>query len=81
MSSNEELEHQAFEEDLQYLIKILMDSFESVDSQHYIDDLNEILYIKLEGLQDYEEYEIEEIAAPILEELDMDYEEIILLPL
>lgn len=81
MSSNEELEHQAFEEDLEYLVKILMDSFESIDSQHYIDEHNEILYIKLEGLQDYEEFEIEEIAGPILEELDMDFEEIILLPL
>ncbi len=81
MSSSEEIEYQSFEEDLQYLIKILMESFESIDAQHFIDDHNEILYIKLEGLQDYEDFEIEEIAGPILEELDMDFEEIILLPL
>lgn len=81
MSSSEETEYQSFEEDLQYLIKILMDSFESTDAQHFVDDHNEILYIKLEGLQDYEDHEIEEIANPILEELDMDFEEIILLPL
>lgn len=81
MSSNEEVEYQEFEEDLTYLISVLKDSFESSDAEHYIDDHNETLYIKLEGLQDYEDFEIEEIAGPILEELDMDFEEIILLPL
>jgi hypothetical protein len=47
----------------------------------FIDEQNEILYVKLEGLNDYNEDEIEEIATPVLSELDLDFEEIILLPL
>lgn len=81
MSSNEEIDYESYEEDLQFLIGTLKESFESTDAEFFVDDHNEILYIKLEGLQDYEEFEIEEIAGPILEELDMDFEEIILLPL
>ncbi len=81
MSDTEELDYQSFEEDLKFLITTLKDSFESTDVEYYVDDHNEILYVKLEGLDEYPEDEIEEIATPIFEELDMDFEEIILLPL
>jgi uncharacterized FlaG/YvyC family protein len=81
MSNIEESEHQSFEEDLQFLIKTLKESFESTDVQHFVDDHNDVLYVKLEGLDDYSEEEIEEIAAPVFEILDLDFEEIVLLPL
>ncbi|MEX0721478.1 MAG: hypothetical protein WD059_12475 [Balneolaceae bacterium] len=81
MSEPTESELQAFAEDVEFLIKTLKDSFESTDVQFYIDEHNDILYVKLEGLNEYSEDEIEEIASPVLEELDMDFEEIILLPL
>lgn len=81
MSEPTESEFQAFAEDVEFLIKTLQESFESTDVQFYIDERNETLYVKLEGLNDYSEDEIEEIASPILEELDLDFEEIILLPL
>ncbi len=81
MSDTEELDYQSFEEDLKFLITTLKDSFESTDVEYYVDDHNDILYVKLEGLDEYPDDEIEEIATPIFEELDMDFEEIILLPL
>ena len=81
MSDKEELEYQAFEEDVNFLIQTLKDSFESTDVEFYIDDHNDTLFVKLEGLQDYSDEEIEEIAGPILEELDMGFEEINLFPL
>jgi hypothetical protein len=81
MSEPTEDEIKAFVEDVEFLINTLKESFESTDSQFFIDEQNEILYVKLEGLNDYSEEEIEEIAAPILSELDLDFEEIILLPL
>lgn len=81
MSNIEEFEHQSFEEDLQFLIKTLKESFECTDVQYFVDDHNDTLYVKLEGLDDYPEDEIEEIAAPIFEVLDLDFDEIILLPL
>ncbi|MEP1152239.1 MAG: hypothetical protein JXR20_07940 [Balneola sp.] len=81
MSNIEEFEHQSFEEDLQFLIKTLKESFESTDTQYFVDDHNDTLYVKLEGLDEYPEDEIEEIASPIFEVLDLDFDEIILLPL
>jgi hypothetical protein len=81
MSEPTEDEIKAFVEDVEFLINTLKESFESTDSQFFIDEQNEILYVKLEGLNDYSEEEIEEIAAPILSELDLDFEEIILLPM
>lgn len=76
-----EEELQAFIEDVEFLVKTLKEIFESDDAQFFIDEENEILYVKLEGLNDYSEEEIEEIASPVLEELDLDFEEIILMPL
>jgi hypothetical protein len=81
MSKSEELEYQSFEEDVQFLVDTLAKCFESVDAEFYIDEHNETLYIKLEGLQEYSEAETEEIAGPVLEEIDMDFEQIVLLPL
>lgn len=81
MSEPTEDEIKAFIEDVEFLIQTLKDSFESDDAQFFIDERNDILYVKLEGLNDYQEHEIEEIAAPVLSELDLDFEEIILLPL
>ncbi len=80
MSAPEEIEYESFEEDLKVLIQTLKDSFESTEAEFHIDDHNDTLYIKLEGLDDYSQDEIVEIAGPILEELDMDFEEIIFLP-
>ncbi|HAW78613.1 MAG TPA: hypothetical protein DCX27_02165 [Balneola sp.] len=81
MNNIEEAEHQSFEEDLQFLFKTLKESFESTDVQYFVDDHNDTLYVKLEGLDEYPEEEIEEIATPIFEILDLDFDEIILLPL
>ena len=81
MSEPTEDELQAFIEDVEFLIQTLKESFESSDVEFFIDEQNEVLYVKLEGLNDYSEEEIEEIASPVLLELDLDFEEIILLPL
>jgi len=81
MADESEQEYQAWHEDIQYLVKVLKESFESSESSFYQDDLNNILYVELEGLDDYTEEEIVEIAGPVLEELDLDFEDIVLLPL
>jgi ATP-dependent 26S proteasome regulatory subunit len=71
----------AFHEDIQTVVETLKDSFEADAAQAKVDDHNNLLYIEIEGLQDYTDEEIEEIAGPILEELDLDFEEILLVPL
>jgi hypothetical protein len=80
MSAPEEIDYKSFEEDLNVLVETLKESFESSDAEYHIDEVNETLYIKLEGLDDYSQAEIVEIAGPILEELDMDFEEIVFMP-
>lgn len=80
MSITEEIDFQSYKEDLAILIETLKNSFESIEASYHVDEVNETLYIKLEGLAEYNETEIIEIANPILEELDMDFEEIIFMP-
>jgi hypothetical protein len=81
MADESEQEYQAWHEDIQYLVKVLKDCFDSSESSFYQDDINNILYVELEGLDEYSEEEIVEIAGPVLEELDLDFEDIVLLPL
>lgn len=78
---DQEEEYQAWHEDIEYLVKILKESFESAEASYSVDEINDILYVELEGLDEYSEEEIIEIAGPILEELDLDFEDILLLPL
>lgn len=76
-----ESEFKAWEEDVAFVVQTLSDIFESTDARFYIDDLNETLYIELEGLNDYDDEEITELAEPVLTELDLDFDEVVLLPL
>ena len=81
MEENSESEFEEWQKDVEYLVDALKESFESTDVRYSIDDQNDILYIELEGLEDYSEEEIVEIAEPLLEEIDLDFEDVILLPL
>jgi len=81
MIETNESEFQAWEEDVQFLVKTLVELFESDNSRYYIDEINNHLYVELEGLESYPEKEIVEIAEPILTELDLDFEDIVLLPM
>jgi hypothetical protein len=80
MEENNESDLEAWQKDVEYLVKILKESFESTDARYSVDDMNEILYVELEGLNDYSDEEIVEIAEPILETIQLDFEDIILLP-
>ena len=80
MEELNEKELEAWQEDVEYLVHILKESFESTDAGYSVDDMNNTLYVELEGLEEYPDEEIMEIAEPILEEIDLDFEDIILLP-
>lgn len=80
MNAPEEMDFKSYEEDLNVLVETLKESFESSEVEYHIDEINDTLYIKLEGLDDYSQQEIVEIAGPILGELDMDFEEIVFMP-
>jgi len=78
--SPQEDEITAFQQDVAYLVNVLKESFESDHASYHLDEQNDILFVELEGLDEYTEEEIAEIAEPILEELDLDVEEIHLVP-
>lgn len=78
---NEEEALSAWQEDVEFLVNILKESFESTEVKYSVDEHNNILYVELEGLQDYPDDEIIEIAEPIFETADLDFDDIILLPL
>jgi len=75
-----ESDFEAWQEDVTFLVKTLSELFESSGSRYYIDEINNILYVELEGLNEYEDEEIIELAEPILNELDLDFEDVVLLP-
>ena len=81
MNDANESQINEWQEEVEYLVGVLKESFESTDARYSVDELNDILYVELEGLDEYSEDEIVEIAEPILEEVELDFEDIILLPL
>jgi hypothetical protein len=74
-------EYQAFEDDVKLLVETLRDIFEAESCAYHIDLDAETLYIQIAGLEEYENEEIAELAEEVLEELYMDFEEIVLMPL
>src|SRR5690625_7973738 len=81
MDEINESEYQAWKEDVVYLVKTLEELFESDSSDFYSDEINNTLYIELEGLSEYSDEEIIDVAEPVLSELDLDFEDVTLLPL
>lgn len=81
MADSEESNFHEWKQDVEYLVKVLKESFESTDARYSVDDLNDILYVELEGLDEYPDEEIVEIAEPILETIELGFEDVILLPL
>lgn len=81
MADLTEEEYQEWMNDLQFLVDTLQQSFESTEARFTVDELNDTLYIELEGLHEYSDEEIEEIAGPVFDIIELDFEDIILLPL
>ncbi len=70
-----------FNEDVNALVANLAGAFNAAEYRHFIQDETETLYVSLKGLETFTEEQIQALAIPILDENDLDFEEIILLPL
>lgn len=81
MEETNESEFEEWEKDVEYLVGVLKESFESTEARYSVDDINDILYVELEGLNDFSEEEIIEIAEPILDVIELDFGDVILVPL
>lgn len=81
MDERNESDFEEWEKDVEFLVYTLKESFESEQANYEYDEINDILYIELEGLQEYSEDEIVKIAEPILDVSELNFEDIILLPI
>lgn len=81
MPEENESDFEEWIQDVEFLVHTLKESFESTDARYNIDEMNDILYVELEGLDEYSENEIIEIAEQVLEVSELNFEDIVLLPL
>ena len=81
MAEFSESDYNAFEQDIELLVDTFKKIFESDNARYYWDDSQERLYLLIEGLDEFEQEEINEAAQDVLDELDLDFDEIVLLPL
>lgn len=81
MSSLSESDYDAYEQDIKLLVDTLRKCFNAEKARYYVAGHTNTLFIEIEGLDQLSEQEISEVAEPVLEELDMDFNEITLLPL
>ncbi len=76
----DESDYEAYEQDLELLVDTLRQCFNSERARYNVAGHQNILYIEIEGLEELTAEEIKEVAEPVLDELDMDFDEVSLLP-
>ena len=81
MSEFTESDYDAWENDLELLSDTFCKIFESEKARYTVDQNGQRLVIEIEGLEEIPEEEINEAAADVLNELDLDFDEVILLPM
>ncbi len=70
-----------FEAEINQLVIRLQAELGEGASRWYYDDQSEILYIELESINGASDETIEQKAGPVLDSCELDFEEIILLPI
>jgi hypothetical protein len=81
MGDLDNADYKAYEQDIELLVDTLRKCFNSEKARYSVVGHQNTLFIEIEGLDELSADEISEVAEPILDELDMDFDEISLLPL
>ena len=81
MDELHESDYEAYEQDIELLVDTLRQCFNAEKARYNIVGHQNALYIEIEGLDAFSPEEISEVAEPVLDELDMDFDEVSLLPL
>jgi hypothetical protein len=81
MGDLDNTDYKAYEQDIELLVDTLRKCFNSEKARYSVVGHQNTLFIEIEGLDELSADEISEVAEPILDELDMDFDEISLLPL
>ena len=74
-------DYEAYEQDIELLVDTLRQCFNADKARYNVIGHQNALFIEIEGLDELAPEEISEVAGPVLDELDMDFDEISLLPL
>lgn len=81
MDERHESDYEAYEQDIELLVDTLRQCFNAEKARYNIVGHQNALFIEIEGLDALSPEEISEVAEPVLDELDMDFDEVSLLPL
>lgn len=81
MTDFTEEDYEAYEQDLEILVDTLRKCFNAEKARYSVIGHQNALYIEIEGLDTLSNKEIQEVAEPVFNELDMDFDEISLVPL
>lgn len=81
MAELDNADYEAHEQDIKLLVDTLRKCFNADKARYNIVGHQNTLFIEIEGLEELTAEEISEVAEPVLDELDMDFDEISLLPL
>lgn len=81
MTDFTEEDYEAYEQDLEILVDTLRKCFNADKARYSVIGHQNALYIEIEGLDQLSNEEIQEVAEPVFNELDMDFDEISLVPL
>lgn len=81
MANLEDADYEAYEQDIELLVDTLRKCFNAEKARYNVVGHQNALYIEIEGLDALNPEEISEVAEPVLDELDMDFDEISLFPL
>lgn len=81
MAELDDADYEAYEQDIELLVDTLRKCFNAEKARYSVVGHQNTLYIEIEGLDEFDAATISEVAEPVLDELDMDFDEISLLPL
>lgn len=81
MAELDNTDYQAYEQDIEVLVDTLRKCFNAQKARYSVVGHQNTLFIEIAGLDELDPEEISEVAEPVLDELDMDFDEISLLPL
>jgi hypothetical protein len=78
MSTDDDLT--LFENDINQLVQQICTAFNAEKSRWFLHEQTDTLYVEISGIEAISEDEIDALMTPIMDDLELDFEEIILLP-
>jgi hypothetical protein len=78
MSTDDDLT--LFDNDINELVQQIRTAFNAEKSRWFLHEQTDTLYVEISGIESVSEEEVDALMTPIMDELELDFEEIILLP-